>query len=737
MDDEGQFEANRLGGGPDWPPGLPESNRRACDACRARKVLQPRIIIAARASSRLTYFQVRCDRESPCFHCINAKIACVYTPIQPPKKRTRILLTPQYERKIDLIDNKLAKAIGLLEKLQVGGSSNESPQPAKTSWMSTETPLSLPTPASHSSQPRQARGQVVEGESSLTAHSAFANEFLQKVAATDSIQQSSPELSETLDELSDILTQQGAAIDEAPYPHARPIQPLKQPQCEMPPLKTAIALIRIAKAKELVGSGWIYEFLPFQRFTDMCLDVYFNDNHSEANFITVNAGLYSLFRDYIFHVSAQEREAYTAHSILCRDNLETALSNLPLHLPATTDMILALVFGAFYAIELSKPSLSWTLTVKASELCQTNAYHRLSSMENDKSEDSRYKQFLFWSIYFIDKSLSLRLGRPSTIPDWDITIPRPSINDAHSEPVSAYFVLWIETARCQGNIYEMLYSPNAMAQSDQVKQSRVEALLSDLHQLETTTLETNTIWLEEAKKSSGEDLVNFFYVSDNVLRLSLLTLVHRAAPRLPGSATTFNSDCIAAARTTLQKHEECIALIQRSATPYLATYMHWTLLFAPFIPFIVIFCHVIETQNESDLARLQAFVTSIQSATSISRPAARLHRLFQTLCKIALSYIKFHSTTPADNRQYGSKIDSYLDALGFSSASGGNPSRHDNMFSQQNSIVGDGAIGSNNAGTSVDGVGDEFRVINPMMWMGNSMELEEWLENSEVMAGLI
>lgn len=253
--------------------------------------------------------------------------------------------------------------------------------------------------------------------------------------------------------------------------------------------------------------------------------------------------------------------------------------------------------------------------------------------------------------------------------------------------------------------------------------------------------------------------MNFFYVSDNVLRLSLLTLVHRAAPRLPGSATTFNSDCIAAARTTLQKHEECIALIQRSATPYLATYMHWyassyiwaipnidrvfanvlirTLLFAPFIPFIVIFCHVIETQNESDLARLQAFVTSIQSATSISRPAARLHRLFQTLCKIALSYIKFHSTTPADNRQYGSKIDSYLDALGFSSASGGNPSRHDNMFSQQNSIVGDGAIGSNNAGTSVDGVGDEFRVINPMMWMGNSMELEEWLENSEVMAGLI
>lgn len=128
---------------------------------------------------------------------------------------------------------------------------------------------------------------------------------------------------------------------------------------------------------------------------------------------------------------------------------------------------------------------------------------------------------------------------------------------------------------------------------------------------------------------------------------------------------------------------------------------------------------------------------SIQSATSISSPVARLYRLFQTLCRIALGYVKFRSTTPADNWQDGSKIDSYLDALGFSSASGGNPIRHNNIFTEHDSLVADGESGSNNARTSTEGVGDEFRVINPMMWMGNSMELEEWLENSEVMAGLM
>lgn len=154
-------------------------------------------------------------------------------------------------------------------------------------------------------------------------------------------------------------------------------------------------------------------------------------------------------------------------------------------------MALLTTLQATYAVELSKPSLSWTLSAKASELCQTLSYHRSASMKNDKHDDFQYKQFLFWSIYFIDKSLSLRLGRPSTIPDWDITVPQPTTNDSIPEAVLAYFVLSIETARCQGNIYEMLYAPKSTTQPDEVKQARVEALLSDLQNLDERVWETN------------------------------------------------------------------------------------------------------------------------------------------------------------------------------------------------------------------------------------------------------
>ncbi|KIL84037.1 fungal specific transcription factor domain-containing protein [Fusarium avenaceum] len=695
-DDSGQLEANRLGTGNEWPSTTPTSIGRAVSA----------ILPCLSASWHGVDFQ-----------------------------QSAMLVVRASERKIDLIDNRLQKAIGLLEKLQAGESSSESSKRYRSPQTSAQTSHSISTPASDSTQPKRAYDQVVEGGSSLTAHSAFANEFLQQVAATSCLRDSSPELSNTIDELSSILVQDDTAGDELAYPHARPIQQPTLPANEMPPFKKAIALIRLAQAnavvdavaKTLVGIGWIYEFLPFQRFTDMCLDVYFNDNHSEASFITVNAGLYSLFCDYSLRVDTSEREQYITYAHLCRDNLETVLSNLPLHLPANSDMILALLFGAFYAIELSKPSLSWTLSAKGSELCQTLGFHRDVSIQKDKREDFRYKQFLFWSIYFIDKSLSLRLGRPSTIPDWDITVPRPSADTFNSEPALAYFVVSVETARCQGNIYEMLYSPKSMAEPDEIKGSRIEAVLSDLRDLETMIRETNEKWFKEAKESSGEEIVNFFYMSDIVLRLSLLTLVHRAAPRLPGAITTFNHDCVVAARATLEKHEECIALVNRSRTSYLATYMHWTLLFAPFVPFIVMFCHVIETQDEADLAHLQAFITSIQSAPSISGPAFKLHRLFQVLCKIATGYVRFRvSTTLEDGWQDSSTIDHCLDALGFSFTSGHIPTQQ--RQSDTPHICTESDFGADDTRNSADAMNNRIRATDPMIWMANSAELEDWLE---------
>lgn len=69
--------------------------------------------------------------------------------------------------------------------------------------------------------------------------------------------------------------------------------------------------------------------------------------------------------------------------------------------------------------------------------------------------------------------------------------------------------------------------------------------------------------------------MDFFVISDEVLRLSMLTLIHRAAPRVQGSTTTFNYDCIRAARATLEKHQDCVVVMRKTNGVYFSTYINW------------------------------------------------------------------------------------------------------------------------------------------------------------------
>lgn len=77
------------------------------------------------------------------------------------------------------------------------------------------------------------------------------------------------------------------------------------------------------------------------------------------------------------------------------------------------------------------------------------------------------------------------------------------------------------------------------------------------------------------KEAAGEELTKFFIISDHVLRLSIITLIHRAVPNPPGSPTTFTVECIQAARETLAQHQECMVVVERSSVALFSSYMSW------------------------------------------------------------------------------------------------------------------------------------------------------------------
>jgi hypothetical protein len=97
------------------------------------------------------------------------------------------------------------------------------------------------------------------------------------------------------------------------------------------------------------------ELFETENLPQICLSAYMADDHNMAHFITAAVSLYYLFWAY-GELFTDRKEEYLALSRVCRVNVETALSNLPLHLPANDDMVVALSLGVSRRAHLSKPA---------------------------------------------------------------------------------------------------------------------------------------------------------------------------------------------------------------------------------------------------------------------------------------------------------------------------------------------------------------------------------------------
>jgi hypothetical protein len=88
---------------------------------------------------------------------------------------------------------------------------------------------------------------------------------------------------------------------------------------------------------------WLVELTSLAQFNDYFLRVYSPGPAANADMIIVNGGLYWLYCECAnLFEDPQMTENYMSQAMQCRDNLETVLSNLPYHMPATLDAVLAL-----------------------------------------------------------------------------------------------------------------------------------------------------------------------------------------------------------------------------------------------------------------------------------------------------------------------------------------------------------------------------------------------------------
>ncbi|KAI1772017.1 hypothetical protein F4818DRAFT_427378 [Hypoxylon cercidicola] len=631
--------------------------------------LSPLLISTTRASTH--YDQVRCDRRSPCANCTTAKYHCSFTGNGPRLRepRQRVLISSQYERKIDYIESRLDKITNLVEKIAesqsrmgtlVGTSARASDTAAGPSSI-VASPSQSENLASQRHEKhtrphpdRSHSGSAFQGNSSVTAHAAFAGQFVEDaVTRYTSLESAHPNMRVAMSSLQQLLRMQSqhSTASETHLAHAKPLGPDGLSRLPMAPLTAVVEVLRELKERKPVTFTLICAFDGVDYFTEQCKKVYFpTENFNQATFVSVNAGLYYLFQEKTaLAVQAGDMESaatHRTHCDMCRDNLETALANLTLLMPPRKETVESLIMAASYATEISKPSLAWQLNAAACQVCLALGYHRKDFLPGETEDMRNRRAVRFWLVYIFDKALALRFGRSSNLQDYDITLPRRlgplGEFDEHCETIQG----WVRHAEVQGETYEKLYSPIALLKpvEQRVQSARAcaDILLREAHKLSETRKRLES---DGSLGSNGSDAISAMLLkSDEVSILSTLTLVYRAVPpgamaAPPGPSSMFCVECIDCAREVVELHLECTSLFRDN--PQLSTaYMHWAILFSPFIPFIVLFCHAIENCHAGDLQRVEKFKTSLEPFRRVSEPVDRLYRLCEVLYNVAVLYFE-------------------------------------------------------------------------------------------------
>lgn len=133
-----------------------------------------------------------------------------------------------------------------------------------------------------------------------------------------------------------------------------------------------------------------------------------------------------------------------------------------------------------YEVEMSRPSLAWTLVCAAYQAAYSLGYHTRSHGSNPSSDVPNKSGLLFWAIYYLEKHLCLRLGRCSTISDPDITVPLPGGDGTANSPETSHCRIIVKTGSLAGRVYQELYSTQASFSSRELRMHRVLSLSQEL-----------------------------------------------------------------------------------------------------------------------------------------------------------------------------------------------------------------------------------------------------------------
>ncbi|KAF2703095.1 hypothetical protein K504DRAFT_418954 [Pleomassaria siparia CBS 279.74] len=551
----------------------------ACDTCRARKV--------------------RCDRKDPCGNCLDGSIKCCRTLVSSRRVRST---KRQHSVEFRPIPHRSFKR-------------NE----MKTNHR--QFPTSQPTSGSHSPTVIEAR-DFIQREINTGMHLEPG-----RLAVLNSAMVSVNHLSQL--ETPFVPTVPRLSGDEDI------MNGITHPSMEL-----VCWIIRETKGNKLGPHVLDYfKHVSIKSLRRMALALINKAGDPETLLLYSICANYMAFKFINVMLTADKSEVMDSDLRTCadrhRESIHIAMNRIPLLTAPSMLLLQALICGAFIAQGTGDSVSCWTFASTACKVCEDlDIDRKVNAGRSEINANEQELYFCFAWCHILDKNFSFRLGRTRCLLDHkglDAVFLSP-----HYRTLSLLLSTYLQFVPIQAIFIAELHPGRIL--NNELLHSRAEFVVTDLlRRMEEAQMQIRKLGGPSDSwgglcASSELSTIEFTYYS---LRTSILR-----SRQLCSSGRPFvDKDCLDSARLAMST----LRAIQVEASSYnidvrahlKVSFMHWTVLYHPSTPFLVLFYSVVATSSEQDLRMLKLVASGLNGLAHRSTSIATLQNLFNSFIDLS------------------------------------------------------------------------------------------------------
>ncbi|KAJ5780389.1 transcriptional regulator family: Fungal Specific TF [Penicillium paradoxum] len=336
-----------------------------------------------------------------------------------------------------------------------------------------------------------------------------------------------------------------------------------------------------------------------------------------------------------------------------------AINQIPLAAAPSLLLLQSILSATRLMQYLGDMSRCWMFTALASRMIVALNYHNITD-PNPRTETEKNIHACVYSCYYFDKTLSLLLLRPPSLPDLKVK-PSQLVHVDPDLPTSTMVTGTVEFSELKNTLLNILLDTKTIDDSEKAN------ILSDLV-ARAHTIHLNVQMFrrrqEQQFRQSWSDLRREWLAMDFNYYSILTTIIQARSSVLKSRLVCEN--CLYTARealTTLRALQEAFSsrLNPIDSYPYFLT---WTMLLFPLAPFFVLFCNVIATSNERDFNMIKNITDDLHQFAEANVSIGKLYKLFSKFLDLCAPLVKgdpdgSRSEQPANALSDGNGTENY------------------------------------------------------------------------------